>query len=105
MSERGPGRGQGRGMGRGHGRGRGRGRPRIAYPIETRIRRETTTLALSSFEFQILQMSDNQDLTQNEIAERLKISQTSVWRYLKSARTKIVKAIAENTEIHIEIID
>ncbi|MCG3220562.1 MAG: DUF134 domain-containing protein, partial [Candidatus Heimdallarchaeota archaeon] len=44
-------------------------------------------------------------LTQNEIAEELKISQTSVWRYLKSVREKIAKAIVENNVIRITISD
>jgi len=107
-AERGPGRGQGRGRGRGPGRGpgKGRGRPPIAYPIETNFRKGyTSTLVLSSFEFQILQMADVEGLNQNEIAEKLQISQTSVWRYLKAARTKIAQTIAENSEIHVEIID
>ena len=108
-AERGQGRGygrQGRGMGRGQGRGRGRGRPPVAYPIETDMRgKGSSNLILSSFELQILQMADIQELTQNEIGDKLQISQTSVWRYLKSARMKIAKAITENKQIQIEIID
>jgi len=107
-AERGQGRGygRGRGKGRGYGRGRGRGRPPVAYPIETDMRgKGSTNLILSSFELQILQMADIQELTQNEIGDKLQISQTSVWRYLKSARTKIAKAVAENKQIYIEIID
>ena len=103
---RGGGRGYGRGQGRGQGRGRGRGRPPIAYPIDYSLSRQgSSTVILSSFELKILQMSDSQDLTQNEIAEQLDISQTSVWRYLKSARTKIAQAITENNHIYIEIVD
>ncbi len=107
-AERGQGRGygRGRGKGRGYGRGRGRGRPPVAYPIETDMRgKGSSNLILSIFLVQILQMADIQELTQNEIGDKLQISQTSVWRYLKSARTKIAKAVAENKQIYIEIID
>ncbi|MHA1200473.1 MAG: DUF134 domain-containing protein [Candidatus Heimdallarchaeaceae archaeon] len=104
---KGTGRGYGRGQGRGPGRGRGRGRPPIAYPVhyDTKGRDSVITIEMSSFEFQILQLADNQDLTQNEIAAKLNISQTSVWRYLRAVRSKIAKAIAENNQIQIVIID
>ncbi len=107
FSGKGQGRGPGRGQGRGPGRGRGRGRPPIAYPIRYDVsgRQDSTTLVLSSFELQILQMADVEDLNQNEIAVKLNISQTSVWRYLKSARTKTAKALSENNQIRVEIID
>jgi predicted DNA-binding protein (UPF0251 family) len=96
-----------RGQRRGHGRGRGRGRPVVAYPIEYDLDSRTTqgTIVLSSFELRVLQMADLEGLTQNEIAEELKISQTSVWRYLKAVREKIAKAISENNTIRIAIRD
>jgi predicted DNA-binding protein (UPF0251 family) len=50
-------------------------------------------------------MADTLDMTQQDIATKLEISQTSVWRYLKSARSKIAKAITENNQIYIEIVD
>ena len=104
---KGPGRGQGRGRGRGQGRGRGRGRPPIAYPVQYDMkgRDNVITIVLTSFEFQILQMADSQDLTPNEIAAKLDISQTSVWRYLRAVRSRIAKAIAENNQIQIVISD
>ncbi|MCG3221989.1 MAG: DUF134 domain-containing protein, partial [Candidatus Heimdallarchaeota archaeon] len=88
-------------------RGRGRGRPVIAYPIEFDINSRTSqgSILLSSFELKVLQMADIEGLTQNEIAEELKISQTSVWRYLKTVREKIAKAIVENNVIRITIRD
>ena len=99
--------------GRGHGRGRGRrhysgiGRPPVAYPIEIdrRITRNQTIVELTSFELQILQLSDIEGLTQQEIAEKLKISQTSVWRYLKSIRLRLADAISKHNQINIIIVD
>lgn len=97
----------GSGFRRGQRRGRGRGRPAVAYPIEYDIDSRTTqgSIELSSFELKVLQMADLEGLTQNDIAEELNISQTSVWRYLKSVREKIAKAIVENNSIRIIIRD
>jgi predicted DNA-binding protein (UPF0251 family) len=96
-----------RGQRRGHGRGRGRGRPAVAYSIEHDLsgRDAQSSVELSSFELKILQMADVDGLTQNEIADKLKISQTSVWRYLKAVRERIAKAIVENNTIRITIRD
>jgi len=101
-----------RGRGRPHGRGRGRryprrGRPPVFYPINVNreINVDKGTVALSSFELQILQLSDVENLNQNEIAEKLNISQTSVWRYLNGTRKKIAEAIIQHHEIIIQIID
>lgn len=99
--------------GRGYGRGRGRrlhrgiGRPPVAYPIEIdrRITRNQISIELTSFELQILQLSDIEGLTQQEIAEKLKISQTSVWRYLKSIRLRLADAISKHNQINIIIVD
>ncbi len=100
------------GRGRPHGRGRGRrhprrGRPPVFYPIN--VNREINTdkgiVVLSSFELQILQLSDIENLNQNEIAEKLDVSQTSVWRYLNATRKKIAEAISRHHEISIQIRD
>ncbi len=102
----------GRGMGRGMGRRRGRGRPPVARSMDfdRNLFAVKGIIELSSFELQILKMSDIENLTQDEIAQKLKItqkidiSQTSVWRYLKTIREKLAKAILsyEFIEIHIE---
>lgn len=102
----------GRGMGRGMGRGRGRGRPPVARSMDfdRDLFAVKGVIELSSFELQILKMSDIEQLTQEEIAQKLKItqkidiSQTSVWRYLKAIREKLTKAVLsyEFIEIHIE---
>ena len=97
--------GPGRGYGRG--RGRGRGRPPIAYPIDItrQVSREQGVIILTSFELQLLQLSDIEELTQQQIAEQLNISQTSVWRYLKTIRIKIAEAISQYNQIVIRIVD
>jgi len=100
-----PVRGYGRGMGRG--RGRGRGRPPVAYPIDIprRVSRAQGVITITSFELKLLQLSDIKELTQQQIAEQLNISQTSVWRYLKAIRTKIAEAISQHNQIEIWIAD
>jgi predicted DNA-binding protein (UPF0251 family) len=111
MSNRG---GHGRGYGHGggeQGRGRGRGRPMVSYPIDLgrTVDSQQGVLELTSFEIKLLELADieqvdGKNLSQEEIAERLKISQTSVWRYLKALRKKIAIAILDHNEIHINII-
>ena len=44
-------------------------------------------------------------IPQQQIAEKLNISQTSVWRYLKTIRVKIAEAISQHDQITIKIID
>lgn len=103
----------GRGMGRGMGRGRGRGRPPIAREMDfdRNLFADKGVIELSSFELQILKMSDIEQLTQDEIAQKLKItqkmdiSQTSVWRYLKTIREKIAKAVLSHDNIVIIVKD
>ena len=103
---RGYGRGYGRGRG-GRGARRGRGRPPIAFPVDLQIThsKEEGELRLTSFESKLLQLSDLEELTQQEIADKLNISQTSVWRYLKSIRKEITRAILQNKVIKIKIED
>ncbi|MHA1686093.1 MAG: DUF134 domain-containing protein [Candidatus Heimdallarchaeaceae archaeon] len=102
----GRGKGGGRGMGRGRGR-RCRGRPPVRYPVE--LERQTQEgegiLELSSFEARILELSDIERMTQEQIANELNISQTSVWRYLRQAREKIAKTLLHHKTIKIIIRD
>ena len=101
------GQGRGYGRGKGRGRGRGRGRPPVAYPIEVSrtASRKLGVISLTSFELKLLVLSDIEELTQQQIADRLNISQTSVWRYLKSIRVRIAEAIAQHNQIEILVID
>jgi len=84
-----------------------KGRPPVAYsiPINRRINQPHNILAISSFELEILKMADVEELTQKEIAEKLGISQTSVWRYLKGLRKRIAHSIINHNLIEIEITD
>ncbi|MHA1869164.1 MAG: DUF134 domain-containing protein [Candidatus Heimdallarchaeaceae archaeon] len=93
-----------RGMGRKHFR---RGRPPVAYsiPINRRINQAHNILVISSFELEILKMADVEELTQKEIAEKLGISQTSVWRYLKGLRKRIADSIINHNLLEIEVVE
>lgn len=46
-------------------------------------------------EYEVLILSDLEKLTQEEIAERMKVSRGTIWRLLESAREKIALAIRE----------
>lgn len=105
------GRYQGEGRGGGQGR-RQRGRPVVSYPVDLyrSIDDHQGYLELTTFELKLLELSDieqsnGKPLSQEEIAQRLNISQTSVWRYLKALRKKITLAITNHNEIHIKIMD
>jgi predicted DNA-binding protein (UPF0251 family) len=96
-----------KGRGRGH-RGmhhRGIGRPPISYPMNVNrsVLLDKGLIELSSFELQILQLSDIEGLTQEEIAEKLSVSQTSIWRYLKAIRLKIAETITKHDVIDVII--
>ncbi|MHA1397527.1 MAG: DUF134 domain-containing protein [Candidatus Heimdallarchaeaceae archaeon] len=96
------------GRGRRYGkRCRGRGRPPIYYPIEVSREdlEEHGVIELSSFELKILQYADLEELTQHEIAEKLQISQTSVWRYLNRIRARIAEAISRHKNLQVIITD
>ena len=99
--------GRGRGRGGGHGGGRRRGRPAVSYPVDLSrsIDVHQGFLELTTFELRLLELSDVEEKSQEEIAEELEVSQTSVWRYLKALRRKIALAIKNHNEIHIDIID
>jgi len=99
---------RGGGLGRGFGRGKcRRGRPPVAYPVgvERNIVGDVGIVELTSFELKIMQLSDLEGLTQQQIAEKLNISQTSVWRYLKNAREKITEALMKYHTIRIKLIE
>ncbi len=96
--------GQGRGRGR---RGKHRGRPPVSYPVQLQheVKESLGILELTSFEIQILKLADIKSLTQQEIAETLKISQTSVWRYLKAIRARIAQTLISYKSVEIRVID
>ena len=98
--------------GRGYGGGgqgrRRRGRPSVSYPVDLSRSIDTHRgiLELTTFELKLLELSDiDQNKSQEEIAQELNISQTSVWRYLKGLRKKIALVIKNHNEVKIKIID
>ncbi len=102
--------GMGRGMGRGRG-GRGRGRPRVDPSINYRWEEVSgrTIIYLSEIEMEVLRLCDGESetdpedrsYTQEEAAEKMKVSRGTIWRALKSARKKLANAVRQGKLIEI----
>ena len=90
-----------------HGRRRGRGfrggRPRVQPTIkgDYSIIQGQTTLHLTPAELEALRLSDEENLTQEEAAEKMKISRGTFWRILNNARKKVVSSLMEGKEIRV----
>lgn len=99
----------GRGRGFGHGRrghrGMRAGRPRVQPEIEKDFSSITgeIPLQLSPFELEALRLADEENLIQEEAAERMNISRGSFWRILTSARRKVTMALLAGKEITVTI--
>lgn len=52
-------------------------------------------------EYNVLQLIDLNELTQQETAERMNTSQGTIWRLIKSARKKLMKALTQARPLHI----
>lgn len=52
-------------------------------------------------EYEAFRLSDLEKLTQQEIANKMKISRGTVWRLLENAREKIARALAESRPLII----
>jgi predicted DNA-binding protein (UPF0251 family) len=94
--------------GRGRGGGRGRqyrgGRP----PIQPFVEKEWKSSAgeiklfLTDVELEALKLIDKENLTQEQAAERMRISRGTFWRILQEARQKIILALTSGkTNIHL----
>ena len=84
-------------------RGRIRGRPNSSYFKPAGVRTmdlEETSLSLD--EFEAIRLIDFQEISQKEAAEKMKISQPTLSRILKSGRKKISDAIINGKAINIE---
>jgi predicted DNA-binding protein (UPF0251 family) len=95
----GPRHGRRRGRGRGFQGGRPRVQPTIGgnySSIEGR-----TTLHLTPAELEALRLADEENLTQEDAAERMKISRGTFWRILNSARKKVTSSLMTGKEIRI----
>ena len=53
-------------------------------------------------EYEAFRLIDNQGLTQDECAEKMVVSRTTVQRIYKSARTKVAKMLVEGCSLKIE---
>ncbi|NHJ02650.1 MAG: DUF134 domain-containing protein [Candidatus Heimdallarchaeota archaeon] len=94
----------------GHGRGRyGRGfrggRPRVTPAISSDFYHIEggSTLQLTPAELEALKLIDEENLTQEEAAERMKISRSSFWRILDAARKKVVTSLLTGKQISVII--
>ena len=71
------------------------GRPRIQPFIgsEWNSSNGETILSLSKAELEALRLVDEQNLTQEQAAERMQISRGTLWRILQQARKKLISAL------------
>ena len=88
---------------RGRGRGFRGGRPRVHPTIgeDYSTIEGQTTLRLTSAELEALRLADEENLTQEDAAERMKISRGTFWRILDSARKKVTTSLMEGKEIRV----
>lgn len=52
-------------------------------------------------EYNVLRSLDLKELTQKEVAKKMKTSQATIWRLYKSARKKIITALDEGRPLEI----
>ena len=69
------------------------------FPEGEQLGKEPITLSYD--ELEALRLVDYQGLTQEEAAERMRISRGTVWRCLNSARKKVVAMLVESRELII----
>ncbi|MFX1286359.1 MAG: DUF134 domain-containing protein [Promethearchaeota archaeon] len=82
------------------------GRPRVQPFIgkEWNSSNGKTILSLSRVELEALRLVDEQNLTQEQAAERMHISRGTLWRILQQARKKLISALySGKTDIHVYI--
>jgi len=93
--------------GRGQGRRRRRmGRPRVQPQVFFnwhQVKGETI-LALSKEELEALRLVDEENLTQEEAADKMGISRGTVWRLINGARKKIIQALGTGHSINLRVI-
>lgn len=99
---------RGSGSGWGGRKGKGRrfrgGRPRVQpfvgrewKPVNGEI-----ILSLSNVELEALRLVDQENLTQEEAAERMHISRGTLWRILQQARKKVI-SVLNSGQKHIQL--
>ncbi|UCE15139.1 MAG: DUF134 domain-containing protein [Candidatus Heimdallarchaeota archaeon] len=63
-------------------------------------------LTLSNVELEALRLVDEENLTQEQAAEKMHISRGTLWRILQQARKKIILALSSGkTQIQLDIDD
>lgn len=88
---------------RGRGRGFRGGRPRVQPTIQGDYSSigGQTILHLSPAELEALRLADEENLTQEDAAKRMKISRGTFWRILDSARKKVTSSLMEGKQIRV----
>ncbi|MFX0014058.1 MAG: DUF134 domain-containing protein [Promethearchaeota archaeon] len=99
-----------RGSGRGGQGGRRKrfrgGRPRVQPVIsgEWSSLNGEIELSLSNVELEALRLVDEENLTQEQAAERMHISRGTLWRILQQARKKVILALnSGKASVHLNI--
>lgn len=67
-------------------------------PIDVPL--EYDPVYLEHAELEALRLSDVEELSQEEIGEKMGVSRGTIWRLLQSARKKVAKALIEGRPIH-----
>ena len=80
------------------------GRPKVQPFIgqEWKSSNGEIVLSLSNVELETLRLVDEENLTQEQAAERMQISRGTLWRILQKARKKIVIAL-NSGKSHIQL--
>lgn len=98
--------------GRGGRGGRGRrfrgGRPKVQPFIgrDWKTLEGEVELILSNAELEALRLVDEENMTQEQAAEKMHISRGTLWRILQQARRKIFTALnSGKTHIHLRVHD
>ncbi len=79
--------------------GRPRSNPLIHFPWENVSGH--VTLFLNPQEVEVLRFLDDEELTQQQTAEKMGVSRATVWRLAQSARKKIIQALLSGDVIHV----
>ncbi|MFX0062810.1 MAG: DUF134 domain-containing protein [Candidatus Hermodarchaeota archaeon] len=96
---------------RGKGRGRGREPKKVfihtIFPISRMVPIPAPSpppepIILNPAELEALRLVDLEGKSQEEAGECMGISRTSVWRYLQEGRKKLIIALTEGRELHLQ---
>ena len=82
--------------------GRPKCNPQVHFPWEQVSGH--VTLVLTPQEVEVLRFLDDEELTQQQTADKMGVSRATVWRLAQSARKKIIRALLTGNIIHVELV-